>query len=56
VSMVGPTGKEGTVTMKDNRDVEMGIGGEGVGASGERKRTEETLKERRTRRIQSWEM
>ena len=33
--MVGLTGEAGTGTMKGNRDVEMRIGGEGVGAGGE---------------------
>ena len=39
-------------TMEGNRDVEMGIDGEGVGVGGERERTEETRKERKIRRTQ----
>ena len=34
--MVGPIGEEGIGTMEGNRDVEMGISGEGVGVGGER--------------------
>jgi len=34
-SMVGLAGDEGTETMECNRDMKMGIGGEGVGAGGE---------------------
>ena len=34
--MVGPAREDETGTMKGNRDVEMGISGEGVGAGGER--------------------
>jgi len=33
-SMVGPAEKEGIGTMEGNRDMEMGIGGEGVRVSG----------------------
>ena len=39
-SMVGPTREEGIETMEGNRDVEMGIGGEGVGVRGEREHNE----------------
>ena len=35
-SMAGPTEEEGTGTVKDNKDVDMGIGGEGLGAGGVR--------------------
>ena len=34
--MVGPAGEDGTGTMEGNRDMEMGISGEGVRAGGER--------------------
>ena len=52
-SMVEPEREEGTETMEDNRDMKMGISGEGVRVCGERERTEETGKKRRTRRIQT---
>ena len=47
---MGLAREDGTETMKDNRDVEMGIDGEGVGVG--RERTEETGKERRIHRTQ----
>ena len=49
---MGPAEEEGIRTMKSKRDVEKGIGGEGVRVGGERERTEKTGKERRTHRIQ----